>query len=533
MYWGGKEWKVWVIILIASLAFVCTSCSKGNPMEPASDNQDSGSLDNMFRGIYWTETTNDEAVEDTEVTEHCADITNVVYGHSYDERGEIKRADEPDGNEYTYTVVAWEERDGADTHIYFKVLYRDGTTPESDDHMGAVITVDDIENYLKKWPSITAHINDDEQIVVDIVYQRRHVPDPNPYNWRIYWVRAEQDDPDDFDDFTVGTPTDINPTGVTYYHVMNPDIVFDAGAEDEENGVNRLHVVAEILWDYDDRDIWYARGVSDGLGGIDWTEDPNLNEDLVGVNSQPRIDVGFDDTDYIGNLNLDYSLDDGYYVGVVWHHGEYDDPPEDGWMYDVYLTLVPAKGNLPSDFYSEQLTEATLYFFNVMPYIDIEPIENTDSGNKRTAMIVWTNTFNSGSGWMMGNLYATNTFRLALHAAPQQIFTSVVRANGLCTFAALADTSNFGYLTWLNYDSNDWDILAGGVTWSTSGPNYDITSANDCEISYGLGDIGEYEEYNYAPQIAVFDVDAAKAIWTDVDNGYEPSIWGDTSDWSD
>jgi len=527
------------VFLVAVLLFAGCSGDKSNPIT---------SDDDPSRLAPWTIAGVDEEIADTANDERDVDITNVVYGHSWGgERGFIKMYNHPFDDPYTYTVATWQQSNGDVSDIYFKVLYREGPDPMDDDEMGNPVQVDGgYASEIQIQPAITAHLDEDQKIVVDLVFMSRPWSEeiPNPNNWRIIHARYRQNSFGDFSGFSLVSREDITPFQVFHNNCAQPDIVFDAGAEGQD-GWNRLHVVFVIMWDFDDRDIWYERGDVGGDGSVSWHGGEfDVSWQHQGVNAWPRIDVGFDASGWVHSMPHGTPGNQVYYVGIVWQYSWYDLIHET-WPTNVVYAQIPA--NDPLFFYwrwsgdivrgySIGMMKPYYTHHMVLPCIDIEPIEC--DGDNRTTMIVWTHAAQlEGYDYDAANIKATNTLRLCASYDEVDLFylQGPGNLNGVASFAAKADDSNSGHLTWLNNNGLNYNghVYAGEVFWEAD-PMYVIWSSGTWfNISDGHSSVAPDTAYQYGPEVAIFNENVGKCIWTDIANGTPPSIWGDSSDWFD
>jgi hypothetical protein len=527
------------VFLVVVLLFTGCSGDKSNPIT---------SDEGPSRLAPWTINGEDEGISDTAGDEQNVDITNVVYGYSWGgERGLIKMADFPPGDPYTYTVATWQQPNGDVSDVYFRVLYREGPDPMEHDWMGDSVQVDGgYASEVQIQPAITAHLNENQEIVVDLVFMSRpwFEETPNPYNWRIIHTRYRQDSFGDFNGFSCVSSEDITPFHVFHNNCAQPDIVFDAGAESPD-GWNRLHVVFVIMWEFYDRDVWYERGDVDGYGFVIWhTREFDVNFNHPGVNAWPRIDVGFDASGWVHSIPQGTPGTQTYYVGIVWQYSWYDFI-HDTWPTNVVYAQIPANEPLiywmwSGDIvwgYSIGMMKPFHTHHMALPCIDIEPIVCTE--DNRTTMIVWTHAaqYEGENDYDAANVEATNTLRLYMGYNEVDLFylQGPGNLNGVATFAAKADDSNSGYLTWLNCNGLNYNghVYAGEVFWEAD-PEYFIWSDNTWfNISSGHSSVAPDTEYRYGPEVAIFNENVGKCIWTDIANGSPPSIWGDSSDWFD
>jgi hypothetical protein len=551
-----------LLLLVLVVGVLAGGCSgKPEPVTIITDTDGTqGEHDQGFlRGIWWTGPGYpDEEIDDVvDVNEQNVDITNVVYDNAWPQGmpimpGHIKNTGGPPGDYYTYTVAAWQEPVYIGETIdewdsYFRVLYRYESDPDQDGQ-GAIIEIDPDNSHHQSFPAITANYNGDGLIVVDVVYRRRIKDDPDD-NWEIWHQRFIQVQPMNFDNFvSVGPPQPVSdPAWLD--NCDHPDIVFDADPDfPGGNGTNRLHVVYEKAVEYYDREIWYRRG-EEVNGAIIWTDVNQVISGLTyGLNGRASIDVGRDDTGYIQMIMGPTPTN--YYVGVVWEHGDYMFGGEDhDWQFDIFFAPLPASGPVPPLVNVAAITDSPFRHFNVFPEIDIDPLENPF----KCTFIVWTHAINSAvhppdRDWRTVYLEGNNSWRLVNWLPPVELFNTEGPGgrNGLPSFAIRADQSahGWGFLVWLNDQypiEFDVNVYAGGVFWEYNTPELSIYSyyyygaphESPKEISFGDSS-WSYGKFTYGPEVAIFNVNWAKCIWTDVEEigpeEWETGIWGDTSD---
>jgi len=505
-------------------------------------------LGDKLRSLLWsTGSSDDEAIDDDSGVDRCADITNVVWGWEVSTNGcgEIKKEGTPSGDDYVYTVACWEQSTGAETSsIWFAVLWRDGVS--GTDEVAVTQQVDSQnDDKLQKWPAITAHLGEygdgDYAIIVDVAYQLSQGYDPEiPWvgQWEIRHCRYAMPDygaDEDFDSFD----TLIEETASTdeNHDCIHPDIVFDSAYHDYQAEADRLHLVYEVD-DYEaGQSIFYRFGEEDTEEEVDWDSAYRINtagqQDWV-----PRIDVGQDDSNYIytGIGGIAMTM---YYVGVVWMHADYDLLMED-WYTNIRFCMLPADGEVPGSIQVRAITNNTsVRVIEAQPFIDIGPV---GSGAPRTTFITWTYAVIENGVLSPITVVGNNTIRLrrvGQYSGLTLVDANVVQCrNGLAT-AALKETNvKQGYLVWLNdewsYENStatDVEVYACDLSWGTGPFDYNIYRTNFEDISDGLSSWAVNQGYTYGPEIAIFNYNIGKCVWTDIDNGTPPSIWGDSSDW--
>jgi hypothetical protein len=522
---GRAIFTPWVVMLLLSVGVLALSGCSGNSHAvtpdpcPNTDNDIPGT--GLFRGLSWG---NEEIIEDDiDVDEKNVDITNVVYNFSYfDYEGQIKKAGLHD--QYTYTVAAWQEKEGDEpSRVFFCVLYNPGN------EKSAPIEVDSGSEDEKVAPAVTAYVTDYygyDFLVVSVVYQKFVNG-----RWQIWHARYKQTVPEpDFWFVAVGQPELI--FGDNEANYKYPDIVYDW----EPYGVSpeRLHVVCERRNSLYNWDIYY-RGANDYIEVIEWDPYPRPVYS-GGWNWRPRIDAGFDDTyfqQYFGAWGA-------HYIGVVW---QLVSPVPEGWTVNVKYTGFNSGG--PANPIVWALTDVGLNVYNLFPSIEIEPIENYPD-HYRTTFVVWTHTVYEPipNDFPIAQIHSLNTFQMTFAAPPgglnwpppaTELFVDDPGGrNGFPTFAIRADGSTTGNIAWLHDVYQGPPIVqvwGGDIWWDTSSP-YTVMPLYP-EFIWGSS---SYDPpYIFGPEIATFNLADAKCIWTDkqlVDIGpppvYDFGIHGNT-----
>jgi hypothetical protein len=492
----------------------------------------------VFRDAVWGTGNDDEAIDDDSGADKNVDISNVVWGWELSDNGWGHIKEDGDANDdYIYTVACWQESTGVgEGDIWFSVLWRDGEN--GDLNVGTAKQVDTgYDDALQRWPSVTAHLGEYEnepRIIVDIAYE---LSTSTTDNWKIRHCRyamADYGSDNDFNSFDTLITETVSTDNL--HDCIHPDIVFDWAFDDYENpnAKNRLHIVYEVDDEIGAQDIYYRFGEEDDIDDIDWDSPYQINTDGE-QDERPRIDVGEDDSTYI-------MTDQGqqgasrYYVGVVWTHADYVELVED-WYTNIHFCMLPPDGTVPTTIQVRLITDnGNVDYVNGYPYIDIEPV---DCSYPKTTFITWTYAEERGPDFIKLEIWGVNTLRLK-HITPPAYVTvvdsgDVSTRNGLPTAALEQTDDKDGYLTWLN---DEWtpesttvevEVYAGDLSWDTSG-FYNIDCTNEVNISYGESSWAIDQGYTYGPEIAIFHDDIGMCIWTDIENGTPPSIWGDSSD---
>jgi len=246
------------------------------------------------------------------------------------------------------------------------------------------------------------------------------------------------------------------------------------------------------------------------------------------------------------SADVAYQLSQGYEPQVgQWEirHCRYAMPNHslltEDWYTNIRFCMLPADGEVPGSIQVRAITNNTsVRVIEAQPFIDIGPV---CSGAPRTTFITWTYAVIENGVLSPITVVGNNTIRLrrvGQFSSVTLVDANVVQCrNGLAT-AALKETNNkAGYLVWLNdewsYENStatDVEVYACDLSWQTS-PQYNIIPSNFVNISDGLSSWALNQGYANGPEIAIFDYDIAKCVWTDIENGTPPSIWGDSSDW--
>ncbi len=548
----------WSLMLAVLAVVLCIGGCSGKSQDVTSPSSGQNTISNagdqgVFRNFLWSNPPLevDEQIPGSANDDRHADITNVVYDHYYPVGypGRIKDY-WPGGSppiiyqeedENTYTVVTWQWTDGGLSQISFRVLWRDDS---GNYYKGSEFTVENPENWIYAWPAITANLRVDGLIVVDIAFQARETENDD---WAIYytrWVQGVQQDYDDFDQLIA--PYEVY--SVTGVNCIHPDIVIDATPYNQTfPSYQRLHLVFEINDGYQNGSlIYYMMGIDGGFfiswGGQTLEGVPSANSPAE-YNTRPRIDVGYDDTGIIETYFDTNPSNDGYYVGVVWNTVEFDD--------DIHWANIMFAGFDADEFAPDPpevvaLTDNSAspgYVYEVFPYIEIDPVELEDDEVDRFTHVVWTQTVDEdppNGDYEDGLMWGTFTGWISvwgISAFP--LYEGATE--GRDAFPVLATQVNevynsesqvwvrVCYVAWLNDegpDSEDVEVWVGRNEFDDD--NYFEGGAEQI----GGGDTSILSPWNYGPEIAIYDEDRGRCVWTDVDEyGVPYTVFGDRSDW--
>ena len=360
-------------------------------------------------------------------------------------------------------------------------------------------------------------------MTVDIVYQKKDAAG----KLTIRHDRWIQGTADDYDTFSEADNFPITVNQSNDYNCMHPDVVYYGQHEwnsDDDVTYRYLFCVYELFGNSGgtkgNREIWWAKyDEQNHSWGYGRTKlyDPDGNH----LPMYPRIDTGMDDTAWGGI--------DGHISCVLWHTYEYSGstiididiwgsffPP----LSPSYLLVAPitwTAGDADLDEYNR---------WDVFPYVDIDPYENTGT---RATHLVWTH-FKNSNDTDPTNFY-WNTEMEVDGYDPVTIHDDGDAAvqEGLITYAARVHTggSRLGCATWIDDRASNgvFPVYASQITSTTTSS---INHGTRVLVSTGVSD----DNWNgvYAPVPAIRHRKTAHIGWSDWDS--IGTDWGIYADWN-